>query len=60
MAYTLARKERDAALWSSAGVQASDLVHLVSQVAGSKRKAKPKGDLMDGVLAQLWDDPDPG
>ena len=57
MAYTLARKEAELGFWSGAGLQASDLVHLLSKITTAT--AKPKGgDLMDGLLGQLWTDPE--
>jgi|TARA_R100001530_G_scaffold124435_1_gene92627 hypothetical protein len=55
MAYVLARKDKELAFWSSSGVQAGDLVHLLSAVATGKRQG-PRGDMMDGLLGQLEDE----
>ena len=55
MSYLLARQERSGALWSASGLRAVDLVHLLAQLVG-KRKGSGE-DLMDGLLAQLWDEP---
>lgn len=58
MAYMLARKESDLALWSTSGLQASDLVHLLSTVSTGRKSTTAGGDLMDGLLGQLLAEPD--
>lgn len=53
--YLRQRKEAEAGLWSAAGLQAVDLVHLGAKLGGKVKKSG-KADLMDGLLGQLLDE----
>lgn len=55
LAWALARKEADLALWSVSPLQSTDVAHLLARVL-AQPKGKPKDSIMGGILSQLLDD----